>query len=243
MTFDIFCPLYVHLLAMIYLIPTHLGNPDPSLLPAYLKTQLEACDILFVEHLKTARHFIKSMQVEKAIDDFQWELLDKDTDDATLSKYILLAKDKTCGILSEAGVPAVADPGAALVKIAHRNNIPVKPMIGPSSLILALMGSGMNGQQFAFHGYLPVDKAARIQRIKLLEQKARKDKETQLFIETPYRNNALLTDLVEQLAGDTLLCIGADLTLDTELLQTKKVKEWKQALPDLNKRPAVFLIA
>jgi 16S rRNA (cytidine1402-2'-O)-methyltransferase len=228
---------------MIYLIPTHLGNPDPALLPAYIKSQLAQCDILFVEHLKTARHFIKSMRVEKAIDDFQWELLDKDTDEATLLKYIQLTKDKTCGILSEAGVPAVADPGAALVKLAHRHNIPVKPMIGPSSLILALMGSGMNGQQFAFHGYLPVEKAARVQRIKLLEQKARKDKETQLFIETPYRNNALLTDLVEQLAGDTLLCIGTDLTLETELLQTKKVKEWKLALPDLNKRPAVFLIA
>lgn len=146
------------------------------------------------------------------------------------------------GLLSDAGCPGVADPGARVVSAAHRAGIEVIPMIGPSSLLLALMASGLEGQRFCFHGYLPIDKGERAKKIIRLEESAVSRKETQLFIETPYRNNGLITDLLQQLRGDTRLCIAADLTLPTQFIRTKKIKEWKKQVPDLHKRPAVFLL-
>ncbi len=227
---------------MLYLIPTHLGNADLQLLPQQIKNVLEECEVLFAENLKTARHFLKALGVQKKIDDFEWHELTKDTADNELQLFTKIIQQKKCGIVSEAGVPAVADPGAALVKIAHQKNVKVFPLIGPSSILMALMASGMNGQSFCFHGYLPIDKMERIKKIKSLETVAQKNNQAQIFIETPYRNNHLLNDILQNCLSDTLLCIAADITLSTELIQTKKVNDWKKQMPDLNKRPTVFVL-
>jgi 16S rRNA (cytidine1402-2'-O)-methyltransferase len=149
---------------------------------------------------------------------------------------------KNVGIISEAGCPAVADPGAQLVKLAHEKNIKVFPLVGPSSIILALMASGMNGQNFCFHGYLPIEKNERIKKLKLLEENAKRNKQTQIFIETPYRNNQLFEDILKTCNPDTRLCIATDLTLSTEFIITKTISKWKQTKPELHKRPAVFLL-
>jgi 16S rRNA (cytidine1402-2'-O)-methyltransferase len=144
--------------------------------------------------------------------------------------------------MSEAGVPGVADPGADIVAIAHEQNIMVQPMVGPSSIILSVMASGLNGQNFAFNGYLPVKGPERIKKIKALESRSSQEKQSQLFIETPYRNMALLSDLLKTCNPTTKLCIAADITLESEYIQTKSVKAWKKALPELNKRPAIFIL-
>ncbi|MFM2048309.1 MAG: hypothetical protein RI955_857 [Bacteroidota bacterium] len=227
---------------MIYLIPTHLGNTDTAILPAQIKNVLENCDVIFSENLKTTRHFLKAISVEKKIDDFEWHVLTKDSTLDELQQFLKIAITKTCGIISEAGVPAIADPGAALIKLAHQKNIKVIPLVGPSSVLMALMASGMNGQSFAFTGYLPIDKNERNKKIKHLELLATKENQPQIFIETPYRNNQLLQDLISFCMPNTLLCIAADITLVSEFIQTKKIADWKNNIPDLNKRPAVFII-
>jgi 16S rRNA (cytidine1402-2'-O)-methyltransferase len=227
---------------MIYLIPTHLGNTDTAILPAQIKNVLENCDVIFSENLKTTRHFLKAISVEKKIDDFEWHVLTKDSTLDELQQFLKIAITKTCGIISEAGVPAIADPGAALIKLAHQKNIKVIPLVGPSSVLMALMASGMNGQSFAFTGYLPIDKNERNKKIKHLELLATKENQPQIFIETPYRNNQLLQDLISFCMPNTLLCIAADITLVSEFIQTKKIADWENNIPDLNKRPAVFII-
>lgn len=227
---------------MIYLIPTHLGNNDITILPPQIKNILENCDVIFSENLKTTRHFLKAISVEKKIDDFEWHILTKDSTTDELQQFLNIATTKICGIISEAGVPAIADPGAALIKLAHKKNIKVVPLVGPSSILMALMASGMNGQSFAFNGYLPIEKNERIKKIKHFETIAIKENQPQLFIETPYRNNQLLQDLILQCSSNSLLCIAVDITMDSEMIQTKKISEWKNSLPDLNKRPAVFII-
>ncbi len=227
---------------MLYLIPTHLGNPDTQLLPQQIKNVLEECDVLFAENLKTARHFLKATGVEKKIDDFEWYELTKDTDENELQSFAKIIQQKKCGVVSEAGLPAVADPGAALVKIAHQKNVKVVPLTGPSSILMALMASGMNGQSFCFHGYLPIDKMERIKKIKALELAAQKNNQAQIFIETPYRNNAMMADILQHCEVNTLLCVAANITLSDEFIQTKKISDWKKNLPDLNKKPTVFLI-
>ncbi|MEY4875695.1 MAG: hypothetical protein RL708_844 [Bacteroidota bacterium] len=227
---------------MIYLIPTHLGNADTAILPAQIKNVLENCEVIFSENLKTTRHFLKAISVKKKIDNFEWHVLTKDSTPDELQQFLKIATTKTCGIISEAGVPAIADPGAALVKLAHQKNIKVIPLVGPSSVLMALMASGMNGQSFAFTGYLPIDKQERNKKIKHLELLATKENQPQIFIETPYRNNQLLQDLISFCMPNTLLCIAADITLASEFIQTKKIADWKNNIPDLNKRPAVFII-
>ncbi|MEN9521743.1 MAG: hypothetical protein RL065_120 [Bacteroidota bacterium] len=227
---------------MIYLIPTHLGNPDEALLPVQIRNMIEKCDVIFSENFKTTRHFLKAISVQKKIDDFEWHLLTKDSTHDELQQFVKIAIEKNCGIISEAGVPAIADPGAALVKLAHQKNIKVVPLIGPSSILMALMASGMNGQSFSFNGYLPIEKNERIKKIKQFESIANKENQPQIFIETPYRNNQLLLDLISNCMPSTLLCIAADITLSTEFLQTKKMIDWKINLPDLNKRPTVFIL-
>jgi 16S rRNA (cytidine1402-2'-O)-methyltransferase len=227
---------------MIYLIPTHLGNTEVSLLPLQIKNVLENCDVLFSENFKTTRHFLKAIGVEKKIDDFEWQLLTKDSTTNELFEFVKIAGLKKCGIISEAGVPAVADPGAALVKLAHEKNIQVVPITGPSSILLALMASGLNGQSFTFNGYLPIEKAERIKKIKQLESDAIKENKSQIFIETPYRNNQLVEDIIAQCSANTMLCIAVDITLSSEFIQTKKMSIWKNNVPDLHKRPAVFII-
>jgi 16S rRNA (cytidine1402-2'-O)-methyltransferase len=232
----------------LYLLPTVLTGEDfstaPAVLPAAVPARIAALRLFFVENVRTARRFIKAVVPTAVIDDLAFELIDKDaTPDAVRRAIQRVAQGQEAGVLSEAGCPGIADPGAALAAEAHRQGVRVVPLTGPSSLLLALMGSGMNGQQFAFLGYLPVERAARQAAIKKLETQARNASQTQLFIETPYRNQALFNDLLATLQPATRLCIACDLTAPTELLVTKTVADWrKMEPPALHKRPAVFVV-
>ena len=234
--------------ATLYLLPTVLTGEDFSssaaVLPAAVPARIAALRLFFVENVRTARRFIKAVVPAAVIDELTLELLDKDAPaDAVRRAIQRVAAGQDAGVLSEAGCPGIADPGAALAAEAHRQRVRVVPLTGPSSLLLALMGSGMNGQQFAFLGYLPVERAARQAAIRKLEQQALRAHQTQLFIETPYRNQALLTDLLATLAPATRLCIACDLTAETEFLVTKTVADWRKTEPPaLHKRPAVFVV-
>ena len=227
----------------LYLIPTTLGDTEPlEVLPISVKQAIEKIDHFIVEHEKTARRFIKKIQARKSQEALNIMTLNKFTDPMEIPTYLdPCEKGFDIGILSEAGSPAIADPGAEVVQLAHEKGIQVVPLVGPSSLLLGLMGSGLNGQRFAFHGYLPIEATERRKAIKALEHNSKELNQTQLFIETPYRNNKLMEELVKSLSPQTRLCVAADLTLPTEYIVTKEVGEWKGKLPDLHKRPTLFL--
>ena len=228
----------------LYLIPTGLGDNAPlEILPISIKKVIESIDDYIVENEKTARRFIKSINHKKSQPSLTFHILNKYTQDEELIHFLDACKGgKPMGLLSEAGCPAIADPGADIVKLAHQNNIQVVPLVGPSSIILALMGSGMNGQSFAFNGYLPIDKQERKAEIKRLEKLSFDQNQTQLFIETPYRNNKMLEDLSSTLHPETRVCVACDLTLTTEYIRTMNAKSWKFEKVDLHKRPAIFII-
>ena len=228
----------------LYLIPNLLGDTDPALsLPAGLPAIINTISTFFVEDIRSARRFLKSVGFNAPLDIVHFELLNEHSKKEDIIHYIGHCKDgKDAGIISEAGCPGVADPGAELVKLAHKAGIIVVPLTGPSSILLALMASGMNGQNFTFNGYLPKEKEDRIRRIKELEKTALLKDQTQIFIETPYRNEHLLSDILENCATGTRLCIACDITLATEFIQTKNIGEWINKKPDITKRPAVFLI-
>mgnify|MGYP001826677109 FL=1 len=228
----------------LYLIPTTLGITEPlEVLPLTIKRTIEHIDHFIVENEKTARRFIKKITPRKTQSLLHISLLNKFTEPELLPGYLQpCLMGQPVGVLSEAGCPAIADPGAVIVRLAHEKGIQVVPLVGPSSIILALMASGLNGQNFAFNGYLPIDTANRKKTIKQLEKKSRETGQTQLFMETPYRNEKLISELLKSLNGETSLCIAADITLKTEWIHTLKVSEWGPHLPDLNKRPAIFAI-
>ena len=228
----------------LYLIPTQLGDNAPlEVLPISVKKIIEAVDEYIVENEKTARRFIKKVSSGKSQASLKINLLNKFTQESELPSYLeSCLEGKNIGLLSEAGCPGVADPGAEVVKIAHQKNIQVVPLVGPSSILLALMSSGMNGQSFAFKGYLPIDKSERKGALKNLERISLKENQSQIFIETPYRNNKMLEDIINCLQADTRLCIACDITLPTEYIKTKTVEEWKHEKVDLHKRPAIFII-
>lgn len=226
--------------ARIYLIPTWLDDSARDSLPEYILEATRQCQVFFVEDERTTRRYFKAIRKEMVIDDHIWHRMDQADTETRFRESIRAGQ--TIGIVSEAGCPGVADPGQTLVAIAQELGIPVKPLVGPSSMLLALMASGMNGQSFAFHGYLPIEAAARNQQIRSLEQDSVNAQRTQLFIETPYRNNALLQALLQQLQPDTRLCIAVDLTASAESVRTRTVAEWKKTSIDLHKRPAIFLI-
>lgn len=229
----------------LYLIPTTLGENEPlEVLPISIKRAIENIDHYIVENEKSARRFIKKVSPRKSQPDLNLQLLNKYTDPASLPSYLdPCLEGYNVGVLSEAGCPGIADPGADVVLLAHQMNIRVIPLVGPSSVILALMASGMNGQSFAFNGYLPIDATERKKAIRQLEKHSRSTGQSQIFIETPYRNNKLLEEFLRTLSGSTKLCVGCDLTLPTELVITREVSAWKQQeLPELHKRPAIFLI-
>lgn len=230
--------------AKLYLIPTTLGDNDPSeVLPVIVKNVIQHLDNFIVENEKTARRFVKKLCPEKNQQQLKFYLIDKHTDVSNYSSYLdCCLVGVSVGVLSEAGVPAVADPGAAIVKLAHKKNIQVVPLVGPSSILLALMSSGFNGQNFAFNGYLPIDTFERKSKIKQLERLSKENNQAQIFIETPYRNNKLLEDLIQILAPNTNLCIAVDLTLETETIISVTIKEWKNKKVDYHKRPAIFII-
>jgi 16S rRNA (cytidine1402-2'-O)-methyltransferase len=230
---------------ILYLIPTILGDTAETadVLPQKINTIINEIDEYIVENEKSARHYLKKMGIKKPLQEIILHPLNQHTQPHEISSYLnSIGTGKNIGIISEAGCPGVADPGAEVVKLAHEKNIIVIPLVGPSSILLSLMASGFNGQSFAFNGYLPKERGERIKKIKDLEMLALRRNQTQMFIETPYRNMHLLEDLLANCDGNTKLCIACDITLPTEYIKTKTVATWKKQLPDLNKRPTIFLI-
>jgi 16S rRNA (cytidine1402-2'-O)-methyltransferase len=228
----------------LYIIPVLLGGEDISaLLPEGTLNKIRPLRHFIVENSKSARHFLKLASISTSQQDLFITEIDKHSDNIPYDQFIKPALDGfDVGLLSEAGAPAVADPGAGFILAAHRAGIKVIPLTGPSSLLLALMASGLNGQSFCFHGYLPVNRDEKNQKLKQLEKDARLKNQTQLFIETPYRNNQLLKELIETLSPNIKLCIACNLTMADEYIKTQTIASWKKELPDLHKRPAVFLI-
>lgn len=228
----------------LYLIPTTLGEGDPlAVLPAGVQELVARLDHFIVENEKTARRHIKQLVPEKSQPSLKLYLLNKHTQMSELSGYLQACKaGQDVGLLSEAGCPGIADPGAEVVRMAHLEKIQVIPKVGPSSIVLAMMGSGMNGQNFSFNGYLPIDKATRRQELKNLERLSLERNQAQIFIETPYRNNKMLEDLVHSLHPATSVCVACDLTLPTEYIFTQTAKAWRNAKVDLHKRPCIFII-
>jgi len=228
----------------LYLIPTTLGDTEPlEVMPLSVKKVIEHLDYFVVENEKSARRFIKKITPSKAQPSLNLMLLDKYSDDIETQNYLdVCEQGVSVGLLSEAGVPAVADPGSTIVKLAHEKGIQVVPLVGPSSILMAMMASGMNGQNFAFNGYLPIDKSDRKRAIKELEKISRDKNQSQLFIETPYRNEKMLDDLRATLSADTRVCVACDITLPTEYIKTLTIKEWKNVKTDLHKRPTIFII-
>ena len=232
------------MIGKVYLIPTVLHDDEKALqaLPFYILDSIKDCSVFFVENEKTARRFFKKLWKEMVIDNYDWHTIHK-AEESVRIKFIQLLKDgKNIGIISEAGCPGIADPGQILVEAAQQMNATVLPLVGPSSILLALMASGMNGQCFQFVGYLPIESSARKKTIKELEEYSHKKNCTQIFIETPYRNNQLINDVLSTCKAETKFCIAVDITASTESIKTKTIKEWKQQVPELNKRPAIFLL-
>lgn len=229
----------------LYLIPVTLGDDNiHAVLPPNVIAQTQKLEHFVVENEKSARQFLSLIKPLKPIRELQLELLNEHTDDKTLPNLLKpLLAGHDVGLMSEAGCPAVADPGAKLVALAHQKGIRVTPLVGPSAILLALMASGLNGQQFAFLGYLPVDKAARTLKLKEIEKRSQTHKETQIFIETPYRNQQMLEALLNTCNANTRLCIACHVSSPDETIVTKRISEWKQStLPDLHKKPTVFLL-
>jgi 16S rRNA (cytidine1402-2'-O)-methyltransferase len=230
----------------LYLIPTPLADATAAqVLPPQVVAAVASLPYFLVENARTARRFVKELVPARVIEDIRFTVIDKDSSEQEVRQALepLLKQDLDGGILSEAGCPGIADPGAALAKEAHRLGIRIVPLVGPSSLLLALMASGLEGQRFAFHGYLPIEKAPRAAAIKTLEREAQQRRQTQLFIETPYRNEALLTDLLAHLQPGTRVCVAADITGAGEFICTLSVADWRRApKPALHKVPTVFLV-
>ncbi|HEA30873.1 MAG TPA: SAM-dependent methyltransferase [Leeuwenhoekiella sp.] len=228
----------------LYLIPTTLGDTPPlEVLPLSVKKIIEQTDEFIVENEKTARAFIKRITPKKSQPKLILHPLNKYTDPADLPAYLnSCEKGKSIGILSEAGAPGIADPGAEIVAIAHRRGIQVVPLVGPSSILMAMMGSGLNGQNFAFNGYLPIEKQERRREIKRLERLSAEFKQAQSFIETPYRNDKMFEELCKTLHDNTHLCVACDISLPSEYIITQPIAEWKQKTPNLHKRPAIFIV-
>lgn len=228
----------------LYLLPVTLGDTAiEKVLPSYNREIIVGIKYFIVEDVRSARRFLKKVDAAINIDELTFYPLNKHTSPEDIAGYLTpLAQGNAMGVISEAGCPAVADPGADVVAIAQRRNLKVVPLVGPSSIILSVMGSGFNGQSFAFHGYLPIDPADRVRRLKELEARVYSENQTQLFIETPYRNHKMLEEILKTCRPQTKLCIAANITCEGEYIRTKTVKEWKGHLPDLNKIPCIFLI-
>jgi 16S rRNA (cytidine1402-2'-O)-methyltransferase len=228
--------------ATVYLIPTVLAEGQTHCLSSYILETIKKCSALFVENERTARRYLKLLSKEIVIDDYEWYNMKEVTDNVSTAFKQKIREEKNIGVISEAGCPGVADPGQQLIAIAHQMNIVVKPLVGPNAILLALMASGMNGQQFQFVGYLPIDISERTKAIKNLESESNQKDCTQIFIETPYRNNQLFEALTKSLHPKTKICVAIDLTAPTEMIQTKTVQQWKTAMPQLHKRPSIFLL-
>ncbi|WP_373837419.1 SAM-dependent methyltransferase [Bacteroides heparinolyticus] len=228
----------------LYLLPVTLGDTSiDTVLPSYNREVISGIRHFIVEDVRSARRFLKKADKETDIDALTFYTLNKHTSSEEISGYLKpLIEGQPMGVISEAGCPAVADPGADVVAIAQRKNLRVVPLVGPSSIILSVMASGFNGQSFAFHGYLPIEPAERAKKIKALEHRIYNEHQTQLFIETPYRNNKMIEDILHNCRPQTKLCIAANITCEGEYIKTKTVKEWQGRTPDLSKIPCIFLL-
>ncbi len=228
----------------LYLLPVALGETSlEKVLPSYNKEVIQAIRHFIVEDVRSARRFLKKVDREIDIDALSFYPLNKHTSSEDISDYLKpLESGFPMGVISEAGCPAIADPGADVVAIAQRKNLRVVPLVGPSSIILSVMASGFNGQSFSFHGYLPIEAGERLKKLKALEQRVYSEHQTQLFIETPYRNNKMVDDILHACRPQTKLCIAADITNEGEYIKTKTLKEWQGKIPDLSKIPCIFLL-
>ena len=228
----------------IFLIPTTLGDSEiNSVLPETVRNTVDNISYFIVENLRSARRYIRKLLPEKDINGLTFFELNKHTDLNEIPTFIIPAlSGNDIGIISEAGNPGIADPGSSIVKAAHMKNIKVVPLVGPSSVLLALITSGLNGQNFAFNGYLPVKSIERIKKLQFLEKRSKIENQTQIFMETPYRNMKMLEDILNTCQKNTLLCIAADITSVTEFIKTKTISEWKKHIPQINKRPAIFIL-
>jgi 16S rRNA (cytidine1402-2'-O)-methyltransferase len=226
----------------VFLIPSFIDEENLQTIPAYILDAVKECNCFFVENERSARRYLKQLWKEMVIDNYEWHTIHKAESEVKDTFKKILQRGVTIGIISEAGCPGVADPGQLLVETAHAMGATVKPFVGPSSILLALMASGMNGQSFQFAGYLPIDAAERIKILKELESESAKKNCTQIFIETPYRNNQLTESICKTLKPSTRLCIAADITGINEFIKTKTIAGWKNKLPDIHKHPAIFLL-
>ncbi|KGN79834.1 SAM-dependent methyltransferase [Porphyromonadaceae bacterium COT-184 OH4590] len=231
-------------MGILYLIPTTLGETDiNNVLPANNANVIKDLRYFIVENIRSARRFLKLVDKSIVIDDLHLYELNQHTPPESVADMLApLYKGESVGIISEAGCPAIADPGADVVAIAQKQGVKVVPLVGPSSILLSLMASGFNGQNFAFCGYLPIDKKARVAKLKQIENRIFSENQTQIFIETPYRNNQLIQDMIETLRSTTLLCIASEVTTENESIKTLTIAEWKKIKPDINKRNTIFLI-
>ena len=228
--------------SIVYLIPSFLSEDSVETIPAYIIDAVKNCKVIFAENERTARRFLKSICKEIIIDDYEWYTIHKAETEQLLVLKEKIKEEKNIAIISEAGCPGIADPGQILVQAAQQMNVTVKPLVGPSSILLALMGSGMNGQQFRFIGYLPIDGHQRASKLKELEEESARKNCTQIFIETPYRNNQLLETILKTCKPSAQLCIASELTSKNEFIKTKSIAEWKNEKIDLHKKPVIFLL-
>lgn len=228
----------------LYLIPVTLGDTEiDRVLPNHNRDIIAGISHFVVENIRSARRFLRRSNPDIVIDDLTFYTLDEHTRPEEISTFLTpLRQGKPMGVISEAGCPAIADPGADLVAIAQREELPVVPLVGPSSILMSLMASGFNGQSFAFNGYLPVEPAERTRKIKQLEQRAYSEDQTQIFIETPYRNHKMIEELVRTCRPTTRLCVACDISCENEEIHTRTIAQWKKAKYDIQKRPAIFLI-
>lgn len=229
--------------AIVYLIPTVLAEDASETIPTYVVSAIQQCEVFFVENERTARRWLKKVWKEMVIDNYSWFTIHKAEEEVTTPFRKALLEGKKIGIISEAGCPGIADPGQLLVAVAQSAGAKVIPLVGPSSILLSLMASGLNGQDFRFRGYLPIDAQQRTKMIRNMEQEAIREGCTQLFIETPYRNNVLVKDILSVCQPGTSLCIASEITSAQEYIVTRTIREWKdKGVPDLHKKPVMFLI-
>ena len=229
---------------ILYLIPSLLGDsPIENSLPSVNIEIIRSLDEFIVEDIRSARRFLIKAQINKSIDSLTFHLYNEHSKNIDINLIVQgLMNGKNAGIISEAGCPSIADPGAEIIQFAHKNGIRVVPLVGPSSILLALISSGLNGQNFSFNGYLPKKEPDRIKAIKQLETLVWQKNQTQIFIETPYRNDSILKDLINTCKEETLLCIASDITLQTEKIKTRTIRDWKSSKQSFNDHPAVFLL-
>jgi 16S rRNA (cytidine1402-2'-O)-methyltransferase len=229
-------------MSIVYLIPIVLDETAIETIPLYIVDAVKNCQVIFAENERTARRFLKSICKEIVINDYEWFAIHKVENEQKINFAIKITEGKNIAIFSEAGCPGVADPGQILVEVAQQMNATVKPLVGPSSILLALMASGMNGQRFEFVGYLPIDVTERMNAIKEMELTSQKKNSTQLFIETPYRNEQMIATLLKTCKANTRMCIAAELTSKNEYVKTKTIAEWRNEKTDFHKKPVIFLL-